>query len=417
MRRQLAYILVLSAYVSCCGRTQMLPTPVPQANEQATFTISAATPTIQHVVSPALLKQKSEGAREFLKSAPVKEFACTIQKGKKKQKVSGREIALAFLDQVTLEDHYATIGICFSYSQETITVLDGDFSIQWLRGKGITHFAFEAQRNNVQLVLLDSKHWMSETQRGEYYFPYTDDFLFMEFVLDGGRFLLSQIRQAQEELCALIVRSRTFPSQQLCEIFHDDMLLNIALIEQMDEDEFGNACPQAETLPPQNRIFQNCAEYSVFKVLAHYARNKHDAFRYAGSRMGAIGHMQFTRKTYLDIAINKYPEAKLMRDFETGARDLKNSIKAAICLLDYELSQMPTKIHQIFRLDYRAGGLYPAVAYNGGKNRAQCVFRQKRSGKQCRATRAAWKETAGYITKHQGIWHIINNLVSLLGQN
>ena len=411
-------VAIILLFLASCSNNRILMAPIAPASA-STEHLPAKTSERsagEQAITPELLKQKSIEAREFLKLVPVKEFACTIREGRRRHKLKGREIALGLLDPVSRENRYAKIGICFSSPQKTLTVLDGNLPIRWLRGRGITHFAFESSDDNAPPIVVDSKQWMRETQRGEYYFPYTDDFLFIEFVLDGARFLLSQVRQAQEELCALNIRSRTFPLKKLCGVFPDNLVLNVALIEQIDEDEFGNACPHEEMLPPHNRIFQNCAEYSVFKVLVHYARNTYDAFRYVGSRAGALCPFQFTPKTYRDIALNKYPEATLIRDFETGARDLKNSIKAAMCLLDYELSRMPPRVHQIFLLDYRAGGLYPVVAYNGGKNRAQCLFRQKRTG-QCKANRSAWRETTGYIAKYQGIWYIIDNLVSALEQN
>lgn len=412
--KKFCVLFVCIMLVYGCART--VARPKQKINDEAKINFSPPLTTTPPTISPELLQQKSLGAREFLKSIPVKEFSCTIKVRKKKQKLKGREIALVFLDPATRKNHYAKIGICFSRPQETLTVLDGNLPVRWLRGKGITHFAFEARQDNVRLILLDGKHWMIETRRGEYYFPYTDDFLFMEFVAEGAQFLLAQIRKTQEELCALEVRSRAFPPKKLCEVFPDDYLFNIALIEQMDEDEFRDACPQLETMSPQNGIFQNCAEYSVFKVLIHYTCNKYDAFRYVGSRAGAIGAMQFTKKTYRDVVIKQCPEAQLIRDFETGARDLKNSIKAAICLLDLELSRMPPLIKHMFEESYRLAGIYPAGAYNGGSARARCLYTNDRKTRKCKATTTAWKETTGYIAKYHGIWYIIDHLVSLLKQ-
>lgn len=360
------------------------------------------------VPSPALLKQKSIEARQMLQSIQVGPYC--IKRYKNERTINGREIALAVYSPENNTIEIALLGLCYKQPQNLI-ILTSDFKIQWLEGHGITRFSFAiTDLQHHSRILLDKKEWMNETNKGEYYFPYTDDFLQWEFVEDGAQFLFSSIREAKKELCLLNAQSRSIPNKKLCEIFPDDLLLNVNIIEQIDDDEFSNICPQINSLPQENRIFQNCAEYSVFKVLIHYARNKEQAFSFTKSKAGAIGPAQFTKKTYNDIAIKQYPDAKLISNFEIGARNLQNAIKAQICLLDLELSRMSEKMRQIFQLDYRIGGLYPVVAYNGGGNRARCLFQQERANKRCRATKRAWKETTGYITKYKGIWHIIDSL-------
>lgn len=410
MRRLLAVFLCL-ILAHCTPAKNMLV--IRTETESPQKAVAPKTPSSAITITPEYLQQVSLEAREFLKTIPLKEHRCFVHKSGKKQMILGREVALAFLDPASSNIYYSKIGVCFAHPAETLIVLHDGLSVSWLRGKGITRFAFSGtprDQPEQKLILLDACHWMYEIKAVECYFPYTDDFLFTELVTEGTNFFLRQIRQAQEELCRLNIRSRAFPQKKLCEVFPDDFLLNTALNEQIDEDEFLKTCPNNLTLPARNQIFTNCAEYSVYKTLIHYARNQEKAFRFVGSRAGAIGPMQFTKRTHLEITRRDCPEARLIPDFEIGARNLQNSIRAALCLLDRELANMPPEIKELYKTNYRIGGLYPNLAYNGGLNRALCFFAGKRTGR-CRASRRAWGETLGYATKYQGMWYIIDNLI------
>jgi hypothetical protein len=79
--------------------------------------------------------------------------------------------------------------------------------------------------------------------------------------------------------------------------------------------------------------------------------------------------MQFTNRrgngTYA-IVVRRCPRAKLDPIFETGATDLLNAMKAAICLLDIELAQMRADIRLAYRGNPAVLGIFPVAAYNGG---------------------------------------------------
>ena len=60
------------------------------------------------------------------------------------------------------------------------------------------------------------------------------------------------------------------------------------------------------------------------------------------------------------------PGARLDPNFERGATDLLNAMKAAICLFDIELRQMPTEIRDAYWDNKTVLGIFPVAAYNGG---------------------------------------------------
>jgi hypothetical protein len=79
--------------------------------------------------------------------------------------------------------------------------------------------------------------------------------------------------------------------------------------------------------------------------------------------------MQFTNRrgngTYA-LVVRRCPEAKIDPNFERGATDLLNAMKAAICLFDIELTQMRADIRAAYRDNMKVLGIFPVAAYNGG---------------------------------------------------
>jgi hypothetical protein len=64
--------------------------------------------------------------------------------------------------------------------------------------------------------------------------------------------------------------------------------------------------------------------------------------------------------------VKRCPEARLDPNFERGATNLLNAMKAAICLFDIELSQMRADIRLAYRDNMKVLGIFPVAAYNGG---------------------------------------------------
>jgi len=79
--------------------------------------------------------------------------------------------------------------------------------------------------------------------------------------------------------------------------------------------------------------------------------------------------MQFTNRkgngTYA-LVVRRCPAARLDPSFERGATNLLNAMKAAICLFDIELLQMPADIRLAYRDNMQVLGIFPVAAYNGG---------------------------------------------------
>ena len=70
------------------------------------------------------------------------------------------------------------------------------------------------------------------------------------------------------------------------------------------------------------------------------------------------------------------PGAKLDPNFERGATNLLNAMKAAICLLDIELSQMRADIRMRVSRQPAVLGIFPVAAYNGGPRNVTKLYQR-----------------------------------------
>ena len=113
------------------------------------------------------------------------------------------------------------------------------------------------------------------------------------------------------------------------------------------------------------------------EVLSQYGLKKDEAYRYSVSSARALGPMQFTNRkrngTYSAV-VRRCPEARLDPVFETGATNLLNAMKAAICLLDLELAQMRSDIRAAYRNNPAVLGIFPVAAYNGGPRNVNKLY-------------------------------------------
>jgi len=147
--------------------------------------------------------------------------------------------------------------------------------------------------------------------------------------------------------------------------------------------------------------------------------------------------MQWTNRkgngTYA-LVVRRCPLANLNPNFEQGATNLLNAMKAAICLFDMELSQMHADIRVAYPNNMQVLGIFPVAAYNGGPKNVNKLYnvikRMKvkldelsRAGEMPEGTKVTcpclWKSTAagivpvsiprynrenrGYIEKYQSI--------------
>lgn len=203
-------------------------------------------------------------------------------------------------------------------------------------------------------ALLKKKQWraVAATAKPIIYLPFTEDTLDPQFVSGGKEFLLSTARKALEELRHANVPSMAFPGQQLADIVPAEVITTLAVIEQTDDGDFIRK-----------------GEAAVNEVLNHYGLKREEAFRYSVSTAAALGPMQFTNRrgngTYA-LVVRRCPLANLDPNFERGATNLLNAMKAAICLFDIELSQMRSDIRSAYLSNLQVMGIFPVAAYNGG---------------------------------------------------
>jgi hypothetical protein len=246
------------------------------------------------------------------------------------------------------------------------TVRTAGIKARHVKGTGAERLMFAFSRDGEQLkvygrkfpvfdgALLKKKNWraVAETAKTISYLPFTEDTLDPQFVSGGKEFLLATARKAIEELRLAGAPARAYPGELLADVVPAEVLTTLAVIEQTDDTDY---------VQDRARAFE--------EVLSHYGLKKEEAYRYSVSSAAAIGPMQFTNRrgngTYA-LVVRRCPEARLEPNFERGATDLLNAMKAAICLFDIELAQMRADIRLAYRDNMKVLGIFPVAAYNGG---------------------------------------------------
>ena len=250
-----------------------------------------------------------------------------------------------------------------------------------VKGTGAERLMFAFSRDGEQMkvygrkfpvfdsALVAKKKWRAvvETAQPIVYLPFNDDTLDPLFVSGGTQFLLSTARRAIEELRVAKAPSVAFPGELLADVVPAEVLSTLAVIEQTDDADF---------------VQKKAAAFN--EVLNQYGLKREEAYRYSVSRAAALGPMQFTNKngkgTYA-IVVRRCPEANLDPNFERGATDLLNAMKAAICLFDIELFQMSSDIRVAYHDNMEVLGIFPVAAYNGGpRNVAKLYGVMKKMG-------------------------------------
>jgi predicted small secreted protein len=212
-------------------------------------------------------------------------------------------------------------------------------------------------------ALLAKKKWRAAVQTAKpiVYLPFNEDTLDPLFVSGGTEFLLSTARKAIEELRFAKAPAVAFPGKLLADVVPAEVLTTLAVIEQTDDTDFVEKKAGA-----------------VNEVLSQYGLQREEAYRYSVSSAAALGPMQFTNKkgkgTYA-LVVRRCPEARLDPNFERGATNLLNAMKAAICLFDIELSQMRSDIRVAYRDNMQVLGIFPVAAYNGGPKNVAKLYR------------------------------------------
>jgi len=211
--------------------------------------------------------------------------------------------------------------------------------------------------------LVKRKQWgaVVQTAKPIVYLPFTEDTFDPGFVSGGKEFLVATAGKALEELRAAKVPSVAFPGELLADAIPSQVITTLAVIEQTDDRDY---------VQKQAVAFD--------EVLSQYGLKEEEAYRYSVSSAKALGPMQFTNRrgngTY-SLVVRRCPGARLDPVFESGATNLLNAMKAAICLLDLELAGMRSDIREAYRNNPVVLGIFPVAAYNGGPRNVTKLYR------------------------------------------
>jgi hypothetical protein len=255
------------------------------------------------------------------------------------------------------------------------TVLTPGIQARHVKGTGAERLMFAFSRDGEELkvygrkfpvfddALIKKKKWraVADAARPIVYLPFTQDTFDEEFVTGGREYLLATARRAIDELRAARIPGKAFPGELLADVVPPEVITTLAVIEQTDDADF-----------VANR------EDAYNEVLNHYGLKREEAYRYSVSRAAAVGPMQFTDRrgngTY-SLVVRRCSGANLDPDFERGATDLLNAMKAAICLFDIELTQMRPEIRLAYHDNKQVLGIFPVAAYNGGPKNVTKLFK------------------------------------------
>jgi hypothetical protein len=311
--------------------------------------------------------------------------------------------------------------------------------VRHVKGTGAERLMFAFSRNGEGLkvygrkfpvfdnALIKKKRWREAvaTARPIVYLPFTEDTLDPNFVAGGTDFLLATARRSMDELRQAKVPSLAFPGELLADVIPPEVITTLAVIEQTDDEDFLEK-----------------GKVAFDEVLSQYGLKRDEAYRYSVSSAKALGPMQFTNRhgngTYA-LVVRECRGAQLDPSFERGATTLSNAMKAAVCLLDLELSQMSAEIRAAYRANPEVVGIFAVAAYNGGPRNVAKLYRAlDRMGVQIRDLRRAghlmpgsevtcpcvWRQDAsmvravsiprynreniGYIEKYQSILSIFD---------
>ncbi len=277
--------------------------------------------------------------------------------------------------------------------------------VRHVKGTGAERLMFAFSRDGEDLkvygrkfpvfdnALIKKKRWReaAATARPIVYLPFTEDTLDPSFVTGGRDFLLATARRSMDELRKANVPSLAFPGELLADVIPPEVITTLAVIEQTDDEDF---------LEKGRDAFD--------EVLSQYGLKREEAYRYSVSSAKALGPMQFTNRhgngTYA-LVVRECRGAQLDPNFERGAANLSNAMKAAICLLDLELSQMSGEIRSAYRANPQVIGIFAVAAYNGGPRNVAKLYRAlDRMGVQISELRRAGQLMPGSAVTCPCVW-------------
>jgi hypothetical protein len=198
------------------------------------------------------------------------------------------------------------------------------------------------------------------------YLPLLDDAAPL-FVDQGEALLRATAVAALGDLRKRKVQSFAYPGKLMADTVLPETLMSLAVIEQTDDAEFF-AAPQV----------------ALSKTMGQYGLMQAQAYTFSVSRARAAGPLQFTdrrgRGTY-SMVVRRCDGAEISPDFDSGARDLQNAMKAAACLLDLDLAALPSEVQNEYESRPAPVSIFQVAAYNGGGRNAARLLKAVRAMK------------------------------------
>jgi hypothetical protein len=327
-----------------------------------------------------LVAQRVIDAADLLRDVPLH---YTYVKRFWRESLRGRPVIFAAWSELSRSWHMVEIEVPFPAprlrpgKRLAFRVLTPDYEAVHVRGVGTERLMFEIYRNDERLRVYGRKYPMIDMPIAKkhgvrsavasaevtHYLPLTDDAAPL-FVSQGKELLRFTAESALRELRESKVSSFAYPGKLLADTVLPETLVSLAVIEQTDDGDFRSA-PTA----------------ALNKTLGQYGLMQSQAYTYSVSTANAAGPMQFTdrrgRGTY-SMVVRRCADADLSPDFHSGARDLQNAMKAAACLLDLVMSEMPREVQGEYSQRPGPLSIFSVAAYNGGGRNAVKLLRAVR---------------------------------------
>ena len=233
---------------------------------------------------------------------------------------------------------------------------------------------FDGVKNRPDLVVVANKYLLPssyivglpESLKTKYtdiiYAPYSTSIHLPEIIAAGKRYLDDNVNLAFGQLNLAGVVSHSSPGlprqgrgELVTAMIGKEFIKNIILVEHIDPGGFSAAADGGKELTE--------------RVLVIIGANQNFAYRYTGSPAGASGLAQFIKPTY-DTIVSKYPDARLIKDYNFGMADHANAIKAMVLFFDNYKNDIDNKVTRrdiIGQIGITEEML--AAAYNGGPNK------------------------------------------------